>query len=60
MKLTEYIDHLIARGKCCFSLDEAEEALEKKRSLVIKAINYQKKLGRIASPAKGFYVIVSP
>ncbi|MGD9152232.1 MAG: type IV toxin-antitoxin system AbiEi family antitoxin [Gammaproteobacteria bacterium] len=60
MRLSEYIDFLIAHGKCCFSLDEAEEYLGKKRSLVIKAINHQKKLGRIASPAKGFYVIVSP
>jgi len=60
MKLSEYIDLLIAKGKCCFSLDEAHEALNKKRSLVVKAINHQKKLGRIASPAKGFYVIVSP
>jgi len=60
MKLSEYIDFLIARGRCCFSLDEADKALAKKRSLVIKAINHQKKLGRIASPAKGFYVIISP
>lgn len=60
MRLSAYIDFLIANGRCCFSLDEATKALGKKRALVVKAINHQKKLERIASPAKGFYVIVSP
>lgn len=59
MRLLEYIDHLIANGKCCFSLDQACEKLQKNRSLVIKSIDYYKKQGKLASPAQGFYVIVS-
>ena len=60
MKLSKYIDSLVAQGKCCFSLEEANNALAKNRHLIIKSIEYQRKLGRIANPAKGFYVIVSP
>jgi predicted transcriptional regulator of viral defense system len=60
MKLSEYIDSLISRGKCCFSLNEASKVLAKKRSNIIQSINYYKQKGQIASPAKGFYVVVPP
>ncbi len=60
MKLTEYLNNLIARGRCCFSLDEAEASLEKSRKNIILSIEHLKKRQEIASPAKGFYVIVTP
>lgn len=60
MKLSEYIDFLVAKGRCCFSLDEAIGLLGKNRSLAIKSIAYYKQKGHLVSPAKGFYVIVSP
>jgi len=60
MKLSDYIDKLISKGRSCFSLDEACEVLQKNRSLVIKSIDYYKKQRKLASPAKGFYIIVTP
>jgi predicted transcriptional regulator of viral defense system len=60
MRLVEFIDFIVARGKCTFTLDEAEHMMGKSRRLVQVAINYSKKQGRIISPARGFYVIISP
>lgn len=60
MKLTEYINNLIARGKCTFTLDEAVEVIKKSRKNVIESIDYLKKKQLVASPAKGFYVILTP
>jgi len=60
MRISEYIDVLVANGKCCFSLNEACESLENSRVNVIQSIDYYKQKGHIVSPAKGFYIIVSP
>ena len=60
VKLSEYIDQLLAMGKSTFSLDDAQKALEKSRAAVILSIEHLKQQQRIVSPAKGFYVIVLP
>jgi len=60
MKLIDYIDKLIANGRCCFTLDEASAELKKPRHTVVLSIEHLKAKGHVASPAKGFYVIVSP
>ena len=60
MKLIDYIDKLIAHGRCCFALDEASSELGKSRHNVVLSIKRLKAKGYLASPAKGFYVIVSP
>ena len=60
MKLSAYIDDLVAHGRCTFTLDEAVPVLNKSRSAVIKAIQHLRGKREIASPAKSFYVIVDP
>jgi predicted transcriptional regulator of viral defense system len=60
MKLSEYVDRLIAHGKCYFSLDEAVSQMGKTRQSILLSIEHLKARGELASPAKGFYVIVTP
>ena len=60
MNIAQYIDDLVARGKCTFSLDEAQQALEKSRAATILSIEHLRHQGKVATPAKGFYVIVLP
>lgn len=60
MKLIEYIHKLMAHGQCCFTLDEAEKNLEKSRQSIILSLEHLRARKEIASPAKGFYVIVTP
>jgi len=59
-KLAQFIDELQARGKCTFTLDEAQQALGKSRAAAVQAIERMRHQGKIANPAKGFYVIVFP
>lgn len=60
MKLVNYIDNLTAHGRCTFTLDQAASDLAKSRHTVVLSIEHLKAKGYLASPAKGFYVIVSP
>ncbi len=60
MKITQYIDELLAKGRCTFTLDEAQQALEKSRSAVVLSIEHLRQKKSVISPAKGFYVIVLP
>lgn len=60
MKLSEYIDQLLAMGKCTFTLNDAQKALEKSRAAVILSIEHLKQQKKVVTPAKGFYVIVTP
>jgi predicted transcriptional regulator of viral defense system len=60
MKLSEYLTQLSAHGRCCFTLNEAEKSLKKSRQSILLSLEHLKKNKRIASPAKGFYVIVTP
>lgn len=65
MRLSEYVDDLIARGKCTFSLSEAYIAMrqhepDRSRLSIINSIARLVKKRELISLAKGFYVIVSP
>lgn len=60
MNLTLYINELLAHGRCCFTLDEAEKALQQPKHTIIVAIKRSKEKNKLASPARGFYVIVTP
>lgn len=60
MKLIEYIHNLMAHGNCCFTLDDAEKELRISRQRIILSLEHLKARQEIVSPAKGFYVIVTP
>jgi len=60
MKLSEYIDKLIARGRCTFTVDDAQKELGKSRAAIILSIEHLRKQRKVASPARGFYTIVMP
>lgn len=61
MNIQTYIDELTAKGKCCFTLKEACKALSRPDNAVKLAIKRLKeKRSGLASPARGFYVIVPP
>ncbi len=60
MSFSNYIRELQQYGKCCFTLDDAVQRLQKSRKAVLSSIEHLLAKGEIASPARGFYVIVSP
>ncbi len=60
MKLSEYIENLAARGQCTFTVDNAQKALGKSRAAIILSIEHLRQQQKIVSPARGFYLIVSP
>ena len=60
MKLSDYIEKLLAEGRCTFTVDEAKQNLEKSRAAIILSIEHLKQQRKVASPAKGFYVIIPP
>lgn len=60
MKVSEYIEQLLAKGKCTFTLDDAQKALEKSRAAIILSIEHLRQRQKVVSPAKGFYVILTP
>lgn len=60
MSLREYTDNLLAQGKCYFTTHQAIKELAKSRNAIISAAARLIHLGKIASPAKGFYVILPP
>lgn len=57
-KLTEFIDHLPAKGRYTFLRSEAFDALGISNDALKLALNRQIKKKRIVKPANGFYVIV--
>lgn len=56
----DYIAELAARGQYHFTSDAAKAALGVSADATKLALNRLAKRGRIASPARGFYVIVPP
>jgi predicted transcriptional regulator of viral defense system len=60
MKLSEYIENLVAKGKCTFTIDEAQKELGKSRAAITSSIEHLRKQKKVASPARGFYTIVMP
>jgi len=56
----EYLDKLTANGECCFSIEQATLHLDKNYKTLLSAIERLRNKGKLASPSKGFYVIVPP
>ena len=60
MKIEEYIQNLSAHGTRTFTSGEVKAALGKSDKATWSAIERLKAKGTLASPAKGFYVIIPP
>lgn len=60
MEFNDYIHYLIKNGKCAFSIQEALQHLNKSRKAIRSSIEHLLAKKELASPAKGFYVIVPP
>lgn len=60
VQLKGYLDRLMRSGRYLFTSQEARESLGVSPDAVKLAINRLRRKGDIASPARGFYVIVPP
>jgi predicted transcriptional regulator of viral defense system len=60
MKIREFIDHLTSQGIRSFTIEEIKAALGKSDKSIWNAIERLKSKGELASPAKGFYLIIPP
>ena len=58
--IRDYIENLASGGRYHFSSGQAQAASEASADAVWLALSRMKKQGRIASPARGFYVIIPP
>lgn len=56
----DYIERLASRGRYYFTLGDARTALNVSANAATKALSRLKKQGLLASPERGFYVIVPP
>lgn len=56
----DYIHDVIKHGRCSFSIEDAKTQLDKSRKAIQSSIEHLLAKGELASPAKGFYVIVPP
>src|SRR5215469_9302736 len=60
MSFSNYINDLSRHGKCSFTIQQAQTAMGKSIKAIHSSIEHLLAKGKIASPAKGFYVIVPP
>ena len=60
LKARQYVENLTAAGRYHFRSNEAQAALGISAAAAKVALNRLAKQGAIASPARGFYVIVPP
>jgi predicted transcriptional regulator of viral defense system len=60
MRGPEYIEHLRSRGRCTFTTDEVVDELEKSRDAANAFVRRLRDKGRVATPARGFHVVVPP
>lgn len=60
MNFNEYIQWLIKNGKCCFTSEQALKTLNKSKKAINASIAHLLAKKTLASPARGFYVIVPP
>lgn len=58
--LDRYLDELLSRGRACFSREEAMEALGLSSSAFTAAARRLARKYRLASPRRGFYLILRP
>lgn len=57
---SDFIDHLIKEGKCCFNHQDAMSNLGKSKKAVQSSIEHLLAKNELVSPVKGFYVILPP
>ena len=57
---SDFIDHLIKEGKCCFNHQDAMSYLGKSKKAIQSSIEHLLSKNELASPVRGFYVILSP
>ncbi|WP_045100282.1 type IV toxin-antitoxin system AbiEi family antitoxin [Legionella micdadei] len=60
MNTTNYLNHLAAQGQHCFTTDDMMHALKMSQTAVWAAITRLEKKGVIATPHRGFHIIVPP
>ena len=60
MKLSDYVHKLASLGKCYFTTESANEFLKASKAAVESSITRMINNKQIASPSKGFYLIVPP
>lgn len=60
VSLDHYLDELLSRGRAWFSREEALEALGLSAEAFIAAANRLTKKQRLASPRRGFYLVLRP
>ncbi len=60
MLLKDYLEAQMARGKCCFSLQDVYTTLKQSRDAIRQAITRLLTKGELVSPTRGFYVIIPP
>ena len=58
MKVKEYIDSLVSKGRYHFTLKELKENLEFSKESIRVNLARLKKAGEIASPARGYYIVI--
>ncbi len=56
----DYLDSLLTAGRYCFTSQDTGKALGVSQDAVKLALNRLRHKGEVASPARGFYVIVPP
>jgi predicted transcriptional regulator of viral defense system len=60
LSLKDYLSRLMQGGRYVFTSEEAQQALGASRDAVKQALNRLRRKGDIASPVRGFHVIVPP
>ena len=59
-KVAEYLDNLTAHGEISFTLHDIQASIGISRNAAISAIKRLKKCNKIASPSRGYYLILTP
>ncbi|NGX61902.1 MAG: hypothetical protein K940chlam9_01393 [Chlamydiae bacterium] len=57
-KVKKYLDSLVSRGRYYFTLYELEENLGRSKGSILVSLSRLKKAEEIASPARGYYIII--
>jgi predicted transcriptional regulator of viral defense system len=60
MNFSDYINDLVKHGKCSFTIQQAQSALNKSAEAIYSSVKHLLTKNELATPAKGFYVIVPP
>jgi len=60
MNFSDYINDLVKHGKCSFTAQQAQSALNKSAEAIYSSVKHLLTKNELATPAKGFYVIVPP